>query len=63
MYLVLLVDNAGRERAYTAIESANPLIQSCLQALATEKQCRVVARRLISNIVDHTTEEFCFDPE
>lgn len=62
MYLVLLVDNDGKEHAYTAIEAVNPLLKSCLQALATEKKCRVVARRLISNIVDHTTEEFCFEP-
>ena len=51
------------EHAYSVIESAHPQLQSILQALATEKQCRVIARRLITNLIGETAEEFCFDPQ
>ena len=51
------------EHAHSVIESAHPQLQSILQALATEKQCRVIARRLITNLIGETAEEFCFDPQ
>ena len=64
VYLVLLVsDDGSTERAYSVIESVHPEFRSILQALATEQKCSVVARRLITNLVGETTEEFRFEPQ
>lgn len=64
VYLVLLVSADGStERAYSVIESVHPEFRSILQALATEQKCSVVARRLITNLVGETTEEFRFEPQ
>lgn len=49
MYLILLNRDNFPEQAYAAMEDANPERKTVLQALATEKECEVIARRIASH--------------